>query len=943
MRKALLTIFVLFIAVSGFAQVKGMLIDSATIKPIENAVIGLVVKSNPADTIYTFTNEKGQFRFENVPSSNFSIIIRHLGYWPIAKFVAVNKVEKTIDVGSFVMAQDAKLLSEVTVEAPAIVVKEDTIEYNASSFKTKEGAVVEDLIKKMPGIQVDKDGNVTAQGKAVSRVKVNGKDFFGGDVKTATKELPANIVDKIQIIDDYGDQATVSGIKDGDPDKVMNIQIKKDKNKGFFGRVTAGYGTQDRYQASFNGNYFNNDMQISVLGNSNNTNTSLFNFSGGGNRGATSIMRSGMTVMSNMGGMGAMNSFGASAFNGGNNNGISTTNSYGFNYRNQWSKRISVYGSYSYNHKNTSQLQTSSSQNFFDTSSFINNQDINNITTGNSHRFTFNIEYQVDSFNYLKISPSINYSGSNANNYNAFDYKKFDSTKTTDGSNRNVNNSTAPNLAITLLYNHKFRKRGRNFSASISLGTSNNNSDQDVTNLSYQYIPPFAGPRNIFQYIDQENNNHQYGIRFTYSEPLNKYQSIDLTYSHNLNYSRNNRQTYNVDSASQAKTLNSILSNDYENDFYNNRIGLSLRTTKKKYNYTIGISIQPVNLQGNSITKDSAYTTIRRANIFPIARFAYKFNRTKTLNFSYNGNATQPSFSQLQPVPDQSNQQNITLGNPNLKPSMNHNMNLSFNNFNFISGKVLFTNVSFSTIKNQIVYNNINQGAGRQLSIPENVNGYYNLLGFYVYSKPYKNRKYVISLRGTANYNHNINLIDSIRNIGQNWVLSQGFNFEYNYKEILELAAGVTYSLNDVHYKNKTGTALTTLQNSSSNAWTFSSNMNLNITKSLVLKYDIDYTINTGLASNVSKNQVIMNCSIEQQLFKKKNGILKIEAFDLFKQNSNISRTVTANQIIDSRTNRLTRYFIATFTYRIQRFAGKSTTPGSGMNFRRMRTPRPAF
>jgi len=943
MRKALLTIFVLFIAVSGFAQVKGMLIDSATIKPIENAVIGLVVKSNPADTIYTFTNEKGQFRFENVPSSNFSIIIRHLGYWPIAKFVAVNKVEKTIDVGSFVMAQDAKLLSEVTVEAPAIVVKEDTIEYNASSFKTKEGAVVEDLIKKMPGIQVDKDGNVTAQGKAVSRVKVNGKDFFGGDVKTATKELPANIVDKIQIIDDYGDQATVSGIKDGDPDKVMNIQIKKDKNKGFFGRVTAGYGTQDRYQASFNGNYFNNDMQISVLGNSNNTNTSLFNFSGGGNRGATSIMRSGMTVMSNMGGMGAMNSFGASAFNGGNNNGISTTNSYGFNYRDQWSKRISVYGSYSYNHKNTSQLQTSSSQNFFDTSSFINNQDINNITTGNSHRFTFNIEYQVDSFNYLKISPSINYSGSNANNYNAFDYKKFDSTKTTDGSNRNVNNSTAPNLAITLLYNHKFRKRGRNFSASISLGTSNNNSDQDVTNLSYQYIPPFAGPRNIFQYIDQENNNHQYGIRFTYSEPLNKYQSIDLTYSHNLNYSRNNRQTYNVDSASQAKTLNSILSNDYENDFYNNRIGLSLRTTKKKYNYTIGISIQPVNLQGNSITKDSAYTTIRRANIFPIARFAYKFNRTKTLNFSYNGNATQPSFSQLQPVPDQSNQQNITLGNPNLKPSMNHNMNLSFNNFNFISGKVLFTNVSFSTIKNQIVYNNINQGAGRQLSIPENVNGYYNLLGFYVYSKPYKNRKYVISLRGTANYNHNINLIDSIRNIGQNWVLSQGFNFEYNYKEILELAAGVTYSLNDVHYKNKTGTALTTLQNSSSNAWTFSSNMNLNITKSLVLKYDIDYTINTGLASNVSKNQVIMNCSIEQQLFKKKNGILKIEAFDLFKQNSNISRTVTANQIIDSRTNRLTRYFIATFTYRIQRFAGKSTTPGSGMNFRRMRTPRPAF
>jgi len=935
MRKVLITFIVIFLVISAKAQVRGTLIDSASVKPIENAVIGLVVKSNPGDTSYTFTNDKGQFRFEVVPTSNFSIVIRHLGYWPVAKFISVTKAEKTIDVGSFVMAQDAKLLSEVVVETAPIVIKEDTIEYNAGSFKVKEGAVVEDLIKKMPGIQVDKDGNVTAQGKAVSRVKVNGKDFFGGDVKTATKELPANIVDKIQIIDDYGDQATVSGIKDGDPDKVMNIQIKKDKNKGFFGRVTAGYGTQDRYQASMNGNYFNNDMQISFLGNSNNTNTSLFNFNGGGNRGATSMMRSGMAVMSNAGGMGAMQKLDASAFSGGSNNGISTTNSFGFNYRDQWSKRISVYGSYSYNHKNTSEIQSSSSQNFYETSSFVNNQDVDNLTKGNSHRFTFNMEYQIDSFNYLKISPSINYSGSDANNYNIFDYRETDGTKTSDGSNRNVNGSKAPNLAATILYNHKFRKRGRNLSTSVTLGTSQDDSKQDITNLSYQYVPPFPGPRNTFQYVDQDNNNHSYGVRLTYSEPLNKYQSLDFSYSHNLNYSRNDRKTFNVDSASQVKTLNSFLSNDYENEFYNNRIGLSLRTTKKKYNYTIGLSVQPVNLQGKSITRDSSYNTIRRANIFPIARFAYNFNRTKTLNFSYNGNATQPSFSQLQPVQDVSNQQSITAGNPNLKPSMNHNMNLSYNNFNFISGKVLFTNFTFSTIKNQIVYNNIDKGAGRQLSMPENVNGYYNLLGFYVYSRPYKNRKYVISVRGSANYNHNINLIDSIRNIGSNWVLSQGLNFEYNYKEILELGTGISYSLNDIHYNNKTGKTLSTLQNSSSNAWTLSSNMNLNITKRLMLKYDVDYTINSGLAANVSRNQVIMNASLEQQLFKKKNGILKIEAFDLFKQNSNINRSVTANQIIDSRTNRLTRYFIATFTYRLQRFAGQSTTQGP-MDIRRM-------
>ncbi len=946
MRKIVFVSLIIFSALISKAQVKGTLIDSASLKPMENAVVGMVVKSNPTDTSYTFTNDKGQFNFQNVPSSPFSIIIRHMGYWPKAKYVPVNKPEKTIDVGSFVMAQDAKLLSEVVVEAPAIIVKEDTIEYNASSFKVKEGAVVEDLIKKMPGIQVDKDGNVTAQGKAVTRVKVNGKDFFGGDVKTATKELPANIVDKIQIIDDYGDQATVSGIKDGDPDKVMNIQIKKDKNKGFFGRATGGYGTQDRYQASFNGNYFNNNTQISVLGNSNNTNTSLFNFSGGGNRGATSMMRSGMSAMNDMGGMGAMNNMmqggGGSAFSGGSNSGISTTHAFGFNYRDQWSKRINVYGSYSYNHRNTSQLQTSSAQNFFDTITYINNQDVNNLTKGNSHRFTFNMEYQIDSFNYLKVSPSINFTGSDANNRTIFDYTEAGGSKTSDGNNKNLTDSRAPNLAATILYNHKFRKRGRNFSTSLTLGTSQNNSEQDVRNMSYQYVSPGAGPYNSFQYIDQENNNRNYGVRFTYSEPLTKTKSLDFNYSHNFSYSRNDRKTYNVDSATQAKTLNSFLSNDYENDFYNNRVGLSLRTTEKKYNYTIGVSVQPVSLQGNSITKDSAYKTIRRANVFPIARFTYNFKKSKTLNISYNGNATQPSFSQLQPVPDQSNPQNITTGNPNLKPSMNHNLNFGYNNFNMVSGKVLFTNLTFSTIRNQIVNNTINQGAGRQFNMPENVNGFYNILGFYVFSKPYKNRKYVLSVRGNVNYNHNVNLVDSIRNIGNNWILGQGLNFEYNYKEIIEFGTGISYSLNDVHYTNKTGKTQNSLQNSSSNAWTFSSNMNLNITKTLILKYDVDYTINNGLASSVSRNQVIMNASLEKQLFKKKNGIIRIEAFDLFKQNSNINRSVTANSIIDSRTNRLTRYFIATFTYRLQRFAGQNMQ-APGMDMRRMGTPRATF
>jgi len=940
MNRILLLLLFVISAIITNAQVKGTVIDSATKKAIERQVVGLVVKANPADTIYSFTDDNGHFRFDNVPATNFSILFNNMGFRPVAKLITVTKQEKTIDIGNVIMVPEGKLLEGVTVQVAAITVKEDTIEYNAGSFKVKENAVVEDLLKKLPGVTVDKDGNVTAQGKSVTRVKVNGKDFFGGDVKTATKELPANIVDKIQVIDDYGDQATVSGIKDGDPDKVINIQIKKDKNKGFFGRVTVGAGTEGRYQASFNGNFFNNNRQISVLANSNNTNTSLFNFSGGGNRGSTSMMRSGMAAVSDMGGMGAMNNMtrdgGGVQLGGGNNNtGISTTTSTGFNYRDQWGKRVSVYGSYSYSNINNRQAQTTSSQNFYESNSFINNQDLNAKKTSNSHRFTFNVEYQVDSFNYLKISPSVNYTGTRGNSFTLFDYAEIGGGKTSEGSTRNINTSEAPNVSANILFNHRFRKRGRNFSANVNLGTSQSNSTQDVTNLNYRYTGPFPGAFNTFQYIDQDNNNYNYGVRVTYSEPLSKTRSLDFSYSHNLNYGRNNKKTFNVDSLTKVRTINNFLSNDYENEFYNNRAGISLRTTKKKYNYTVGVSVQPVNLQGKSLTRDSAYNPIKRASIFPIARFVYNFTRTKSLNFSYTGNPTQPTFQQLQPVQDFSNPQYVTQGNPFLKPSSNHNLNFSFNNFNIVSGRILFTNLTLSTIKNQIVNNTINLDStgSRQLSIPENVNGYYNVLGFYAFSKPYKNRKYVITLNGSANYNHNINLIDSNRSIGSNWILNQGVVFEFNYKDWLELGAGVSYGLNDVHYKRSSGskTGIGTLQNSTSSNWTFSHNINVNFTKTLSLKYDLDYTINSGLASAVSRNQVIMNASLEQTLFKKKNGFIKLSAFDLFKQNSNISRSVTQNQIIDTRNNRLTRYFLLSFTYRLQRFAGQTVQQRSGM------------
>lgn len=924
MRNIVLLFIISFFTLQNLsAQVKGIVIDSANHKPIESAVVALISESNKSDTSYTLTNEKGEYRFAAVPSSNFTVRVTNIGYTSGRKFRRLYGTEKMIDLGSITLVNVSKILDEIVIQSLPITVKQDTIEYRAEAFKVKENGVVEDLLKKLPGVQVDKNGNIKAQGKAVTRVKVNGKDFFGGDPKTATKELPANIVDKVQIIDDYGDQATLTGIKDAEPEKIMNIQLKKDKNTGYFGRATVGVGSKERYQASLNGNYFKDKQQISVFTNSNNTSQSASNSKGGG-----SIMRPGQE--GNIGGPGPVNMGGDLQLQGGggNSDGITTTNSIGVNYRDEWGKRLTVYGSYNYYHRNNSGYKISSQQNIFSTGTILNNQENNFETIGDNHRFSFNLEYNIDSFNYLKVSPNVSLSTNKGNNKTIFDFFSGN-TKTSDGYYNTLTSSSTPNLSASILFNHRFRKRGRNFSMNLNAGNSENTSSQDSRNNIVKYTTGTTSSK-LFLFNTQANENHNYGVRFTYTEPLSKVRFLDLAFSHNFSYSNNDRVVYNVDPLTGLQTFNPSLSNEYENNYFNNRVNVSLRTTEKRYNYTLGISAQPIELRGLSITKDSAYSAIKRVNIFPVARFSYNFSKTRSLSANYRGDAQQPGFSQLQDVLDSSNRQYQTRGNPYLKPSRNHSLNLFYNDFNFSNGRVLFSSLSFSTIQNQIINNTIRLDTlGAQLTTPQNVNGYYTISGFYNFSKPYNSRKFVISLNGIMNFNHNINYVDDLRSIGKNWIIGQGFNFEFNHKEWLEFSLGANYNLNSVSYSKAGGN--TNLQNDQYSSWAITSNSSINVRKSWVLRYDFDYTLNNGLAGGLGTNVAIMNASIEKQLFKKKTGILRFQAFDLFNQNSNISRSVNATSIIDSRTNRLNRYFMLSFTFRLQKFSGRqSQTKGPG-------------
>ena len=886
--------------------------------PLSNASVILYYKGEN-DTLKTVSNEKGAFSFKNVSAKKIGIIVSYIGYKNFSNSYDYSRATGDQSIFDILLSPGDNLLQGITLESNKVQIKEDTVSYVVDSTMYRKNDNVEEVLKKLPGVEVAKDGSVTAQGKQVTKVKVNGKEFFGGDVTTATRELNADMVDKIQIIDDYGDQSAFTGVKDGDPSKTLNIQLKKDKNKGYFGNITAGAGTEQRYLSSVSINRFNNSQQISVIGNLNNTNASTFNFGSG----AMGNMIGGMVRSMGIGRGGG--GIGAAIGNLGNNDGIATTKSIGLNYREDWSPKISAYGSYSFSRRGTNTVKDITQQNIFQDTSNQNIQHTDDYTINDNHRFSFNIEYKIDSFNYIKFNPSFSYNESTTDNTSGFSFLDEKGIKRNDGTTAQYSNSTAPNLNASLLFNHRFHKKGRSLSLNLSAGKSSSQGENDYQNLSTYYLPNGNEvDADLYQYITQDNKNYNYGIRASYIEPLSKKRSLEFNYAYNNQFTGNDKETFNVDPLTKVKTYVDSLSNIYDNIYVTNRFGVNFRTNEKKYNYTIGLAVQPATIESNSKTAKSSYTQ-HLVNYYPVIRFAYNFSRSRSFNVNYNGSTSQPSFSQLQPVTDYSNPQYITVGNPNLKPEFSNTLSMRYNNFDFISGNVFFGNISFSFIKDKIVNNVINKGFGTQETRYLNSDGYYTAFGFYNFSRPYQNRKYVFNYGGNLTYNNNVSYIDSRKNKGTNWVLGQRLATDIKIKKWMETTIGVNYSLNSNKY------SLLKESNSNATAWTLTNSARFFLPKNWKFNYDIDKTINIGYADNVNSNPLIINAAVEKAFFKKQNLSLKLQALDLLNENTSVSRSVTGSAITDTRINRLGRYFMLSAIFRLNKFSGSGQAQQGGM------------
>lgn len=907
MRTFLFLIITIVISSTSFAQltrtVSGSVVDS-TKNPIGDVSVNL---KSSTENLTTKTNAAGKYHFTNVGSSEFVITVTIIGFQNYVQAYKIgNSQGKAFLIDPIKLKEKTNELAEVVITANPITIKEDTIEYRANAYKVREGAPVEDVLKKLPGVTVDKDGVVTAQGKEVKRVRVNGKDYFGGDVQTATQNLPADIIENIQIIDDYGDRANQTGIKEGDPEKVLNINIQRGKNKGSFGNATVGAGNEGRYVARVSANNFKEDRQISLLGSLNNTNANTFNFNGGGKGG---------------GARGA--NFGSAERGGSGGDGTTYSSSFGLNYRDSWGKKITSYGSYSFSSRNNHTIGNSFQQDLNPQNLRTTGSEFDNSNKSSNHRFTWNLEYKIDTVNYLKVTPYFSYASSNGNNNNVSNIVllKNDTTYYTLNKGRSLSSATTPAAGSDLFFIHKFKKRGRNFNVSGTINYSERLQDRDAPNSYHDStsVNLFATDSVRHQFIETNTANTTTNIRFSYDEPIGRYTFLEASYTWNNSSTKSLRDVNDVDSLTGLKVKNMKQSNDYKFHFITNRYGLSFHQAKTKYNFLMGIVAQPSELVGidngrNITTKNTDF------NIAPTARFAYNFSRSNSLTANYNGSSREPNFAQLQPVIDSSNIKNLVIGNPNLGPEFTNQFSLTYNKVGILTGTSLFVNASFNETKNKIVNSTVYQlrGTGRTTTYL-NTNGFYGFNGNFSVSQPFAKKKLTANINAAASYDNNISFTNNQKNSGHNWTVRPGARLRIDFTDIIDVDLNASYAIN----KN---TTLFPLQDSSSVSEARTLTLGIDgknyFLKDWTFGYDFSKLINTGFISTKNTNPAILNLYLERRFLKGNKGTFRLQGYDLFNQNTGISRTINGTIITDAQNNRLGRYFLLTFNLRLQKFTG---------------------
>jgi hypothetical protein len=926
-----------FLCADSYGQditLKGKVADKTDKSPIVGATVALVLQKDSTQTILRVTDNKGNFQFSNLLTEAYIVKISYSGYEKIEQKVALQASNK--EAITFSISKIATDLAGVVIiaTAPPVKQKGDTSEFSASQFKVNPDATAEDMIKKLPGITVAKDGTVTAMGESVRKVTVDGRDFFGDDATAALKNLPADVIDKIQVFDRLSDQAQLTGFDDGNSVKTVNIVTKSGIKNGQFGRIYAGAGTDDRYSAGGNVSFFKGNRRLSFVGNFNNIN--LQNFSsqdllgvtstgggGGGNRGG-----------GNRGGGG-----GTDNFNVGQSGGISKTNAAGINFSNVYGKKLTVSGSYFFNNSaNSNNSVINTEQTFTDKQTNISRklfglQESNSSTKNTNHRLNLRIEYKLDSFNSIFVIPSISFQKNNSvsNSSQQDFYGLNDSTGT--AFNYNTADRNGYNIRNNVMFRHSFRKRGRSLSIGLNNSWSKNDGETITESNSRFYDSTGSVVVLSNRFRDSRTSGNTTGVNIAYTEPMGKKGQLQIDYSPSIQKNKADQQTFNYD-GQKYSLFDTKLSNQFDNTITTNNAGVNYRLGQSRdEQLSFGVNFQHSKLESDRIFPQISSVNQSFTNVLPNLMWRKKLSLVSNVRVFYRASVNFPSISQLQDVVSDTNSLRVSSGNPDLDQSYTHFLSGRYSYTNSKTSKSFFANIFLQTAKDYIsngvyfvsknkdsvINNNTTLKANTQFSKPVNVDGYKSLRTFFTYSMPLKFIKTTLNLSSGFSYSKLPGIVNYQKTNTNSFTYNTGVTFASNVSEYVDF--NISYNAN---FNNTTGYSVTKYVNQSAGI-----GVNLLSKKGWFVQNDVSGNANTGLAAGFNQSFWLWNAAIGKKILKGQSGEIKLSVFDLLKQNQSITRTVNETLVQDVQTQVLQQYFMLTFTYKLKNFGTAATRQGN--------------
>ena len=928
----------------GKATVTGWVVDNEDNSPVIQATVQVLSVKDSSMVAGNVTDTKGHFSIAAKPG-RYLLKVSYIGYKPFFKAVSLTRNTPNVNAGKIALSSDAIMLKEAVIVAQAaeVTASEDTLVYNSSAYRVPEGSALEELVKKLPGAEVDENGKITINGKEIKKIMVDGKEFFADDPNIAMKNLPVNIIDKVRAYDKQSDMARMTGIDDGEEETVLDLTVKKGMNRGFFGNVDAAAGTEDRYSGKLLANYFQDKKQFTVIGSMNNVNDESFPGGGGGGR-----WRS--------------------------NNGLTSVKMGGFNFAMETPK-LEAGGSVNFNYKDQDVVSKSSSETFVSTerSSFANalNQNRNKTTKVTAD---FRIEWKPDSLTNLMFRPRFNYGDKDNATFERSYTFNTDPGLTTDEvlgteditslvPEANVVNSVVRNalskgddvtVGGTMLFNRRLGKAGRNLTFRGQFNYTNSSSEQFSASQTdyFQQTADLADAGTqermqdiIRRYIDTPTKNYSYSARLAYSEPIFKGGYLQLGYNFQYKRSDTDNRTYNMPdewtvwgpaASAGYGELDTDLSKSAKYDYYNHQVDLTLRYMTKKLRMNAGLSFQPQTTK-LSYAQGALDTLVTRHvfNFTPTMDFRYTFSKTSQLRINYRGRSSQPSMTDMLPITDNTDPLNVRVGNPGLKPTFTNSLMMFYNTFNTEKQRGMMAHLNFqnqlNSISNRRIYN---ETTGGYTTTPVNMNGNWSVFGMVGTNTALNDKRFTINTFTRANYQNQVSYISSKtvtagndKNTMKNLSLGERLRgtFRNNWWEF-SLNGSIDYG----HARNSYNTE----NNMDTYQFSYGGSTNVNLPWNMTISTDLTQQSRRGYnLSSMNTNELIWNAQIAQNFLKGNAATLSLQFYDILRQQSNISRTISAAMRRDVEYNAIYSYCMVHFVYRLNLFGGKGAQRPSGPGF----------